>query len=108
MGCTSRSADAEVRRHVIKVEQRLPAPLLRRSLRLIDTPGLDEADADELYTRRTLLEDAAPAEVEGDLGGVDDDLVEGTIRHATAAIQDQLETAVLQAGHRAGRAGGCP
>ncbi len=39
---------------------RLPSPLLRNGVRLVDTPGLDDADADELYTRRTIQElDAA-------------------------------------------------
>lgn len=52
--CSSRRAPPADRRHVIMVEQRVPAPVLRQGLRLIDTPGLDEAEADQLYTRRTL------------------------------------------------------
>lgn len=52
--CSSRAAPPADRRHVIMVEQRVPAPLLRQGIRLVDTPGLDEAEADQLYTRRTL------------------------------------------------------
>jgi hypothetical protein len=47
-------------RGVSHVRWTLPSPLLRNGVRLVDTPGLDDADADDLYTRRTIQElDAA-------------------------------------------------
>ncbi|MFP5309175.1 MAG: dynamin family protein [Actinomycetes bacterium] len=41
---------------VTHVEQRVPVGFLRNGTRLIDTPGLDDAEADEVYTERTLQE----------------------------------------------------
>lgn len=38
------------------VEQQVPVGFLRNGTRLIDTPGLDDAEADEVYTERTLQE----------------------------------------------------
>ncbi|TVP63193.1 MAG: hypothetical protein EA340_14875 [Nitriliruptor sp.] len=38
------------------VEQQVPVGFLRNGTRLIDTPGLDDAEADEVYTQRTLQE----------------------------------------------------
>ena len=41
---------------VTYVEQGVPVPFLRNGTRLIDTPGLDDAAADDVYTERTLQE----------------------------------------------------
>lgn len=41
---------------VTHVEQCVPVPFLRNGTRLIDTPGLDDAEADETYTERTMQE----------------------------------------------------
>jgi GTPase SAR1 family protein len=41
---------------VTYVEQQVPVGFLRNGTRLIDTPGLDDAEADEVYTERTLQE----------------------------------------------------
>jgi hypothetical protein len=41
------------------VRYRLPSPLLVEGLKLIDTPGLDDAQADELFVQRTTQELAA-------------------------------------------------
>ncbi len=41
---------------VTHVEQQVPVGFLRNGTRLIDTPGLDDAEADEVYTERTLQE----------------------------------------------------
>lgn len=41
------------------VRYQLPSPLLVEGLRLIDTPGLDDAQADELFIQRTTQELAA-------------------------------------------------
>ena len=41
---------------VTHVEQGVPVPFLRNGTRLIDTPGLDDAAADDVYTERTLQE----------------------------------------------------
>ncbi|MFP4150263.1 MAG: dynamin family protein, partial [Nitriliruptoraceae bacterium] len=38
------------------VEQQVPVSFLRNGTRLIDTPGLDDAEADDVYTERTLQE----------------------------------------------------
>lgn len=38
------------------VEQQVPVGFLRNGTRLIDTPGLDDAEADDVYTQRTLQE----------------------------------------------------
>ena len=43
-------------RGVSHVQWQLPSPLLARGVRLVDTPGLDDARADGLYTRRTIQE----------------------------------------------------
>ncbi|MFT5223304.1 MAG: GTPase SAR1 family protein, partial [Glaciecola sp.] len=41
---------------VTHVEQWVPVGFLRNGTRLIDTPGLDDAEADEVYTTRTMQE----------------------------------------------------
>ncbi len=41
---------------VTHVEQWVPVGFLRNGTRLIDTPGLDDAEADEVYTERTMQE----------------------------------------------------
>ena len=41
---------------VTHVEQEVPVGFLRNGVRLIDTPGLDDAQADEVYTERTMQE----------------------------------------------------
>lgn len=41
---------------VTHVQQGVPVPFLRNGTRLIDTPGLDDAAADDVYTERTLQE----------------------------------------------------
>lgn len=41
---------------VTHVEQEVPVGFLRNGTRLIDTPGLDDAEADETYTTRTMQE----------------------------------------------------
>lgn len=41
---------------VTHVEQEVPVAFLRNGTRLIDTPGLDDAEADETYTTRTMQE----------------------------------------------------
>jgi len=41
---------------VTHVEQWVPVGFLRNGTRLIDTPGLDDAEADEVYTQRTMQE----------------------------------------------------
>lgn len=47
---------------VTYVHQKVPVSFLKHGTRLIDTPGLDDAEADEVYTQRTMQElDAADA-----------------------------------------------
>lgn len=41
---------------VTHVEQHVPVGFLRNGTRLIDTPGLDDAEADDVYTTRTMQE----------------------------------------------------
>jgi hypothetical protein len=41
---------------VTHVQQYVPVGFLKNGTRLIDTPGLDDAEADEVYTERTLQE----------------------------------------------------
>jgi GTPase SAR1 family protein len=53
---TSQKANANNHLGVTYVEQQVPVPFLRNGTRLIDTPGLDDAEADEVYTERTLQE----------------------------------------------------
>lgn len=53
---TSQKTNAHNHLGVTHVEQRVPVGFLRNGTRLIDTPGLDDADADEVYTARTLQE----------------------------------------------------
>ncbi|HEX2026909.1 MAG TPA: dynamin family protein [Nitriliruptorales bacterium] len=49
---------------VLHVHQFVEVPFLRNGVRLVDTPGLDDAQADEVYTQRTLQElDAVDAGV---------------------------------------------
>ncbi len=49
---------------VLNVHQKVEVPFLRNGVRLVDTPGLDDAQADEVYTERTLQElDAVDAGV---------------------------------------------
>jgi GTPase SAR1 family protein len=53
---TSQKENANNRLGVTHVEQQVPVGFLRNGTRLIDTPGLDDAEADEVYTERTLQE----------------------------------------------------
>ena len=53
---TSQKANANNHRGVAFVDQRVPVGFLRNGTRLIDSPGLDDAEADEVYTERTLQE----------------------------------------------------
>ena len=53
---TSQKANAQNHLGVTFVEQQVPVGFLRNGTRLIDTPGLDDAEADEVYTERTLQE----------------------------------------------------
>jgi hypothetical protein len=53
---TSQKANANNHLGVTFVEQQVPVGFLRNGTRLIDTPGLDDAEADEVYTERTLQE----------------------------------------------------
>jgi len=59
---TSQKHNAGNRRGVTHVRWALPSDMLKHGVRLVDTPGLDDAEADELYTTRTIQElDAADA-----------------------------------------------
>ncbi len=53
---TSQKANSQNHLGVTYVEQQVPVGFLRNGTRLIDTPGLDDAEADEVYTERTLQE----------------------------------------------------
>lgn len=53
---TSQRQNPQNTRGVTYVEQQVPVGFLRNGTRLIDTPGLDDAEADEVYTERTLQE----------------------------------------------------
>jgi GTPase SAR1 family protein len=53
---TSQKANSNNHLGVTYVEQQVPVGFLRNGTRLIDTPGLDDAEADEVYTERTLQE----------------------------------------------------
>ncbi|MDX1660024.1 MAG: dynamin family protein [Nitriliruptorales bacterium] len=53
---TSQKHNANNHLGVTYVEQRVPVGFLRHGTRLIDTPGLDDAEADDVYTERTMQE----------------------------------------------------
>lgn len=53
---TSQKHNAGNHRGVTHLQWNFPSPLLRHGVRVVDTPGLDDADADDLYTRRTIQE----------------------------------------------------
>jgi GTPase SAR1 family protein len=53
---TSQKHNANNQLGVTHVEQEVPVGFLRNGTRLIDTPGLDDAEADETYTQRTMQE----------------------------------------------------
>ncbi len=53
---TSQKANPNNQLGVTFVEQQVPVGFLRNGTRLIDTPGLDDAEADEVYTERTMQE----------------------------------------------------
>ncbi|MBW3664652.1 MAG: dynamin family protein [Actinobacteria bacterium] len=53
---TSQKSNANNQLGVTYVHQRVPVGFLRNGTRLIDTPGLDDAHADEVYTERTMQE----------------------------------------------------
>ncbi len=53
---TSQKSNPHNQLGVTVVEQTVPVGFLRNGTRLIDTPGLDDAEADEVYTERTLQE----------------------------------------------------
>lgn len=59
---TSQKSNPNNQLGVTHVTQHVPVRFLRNGVRIIDTPGLDDAQADEIYTERTLQElDAADA-----------------------------------------------
>lgn len=61
---TSQKINANNQLGVLNVHQQVPVGFLRNGVRLVDTPGLDDAQADEVYTERTLQElDAVDAGV---------------------------------------------
>ncbi|HEX2028617.1 MAG TPA: dynamin family protein, partial [Nitriliruptorales bacterium] len=51
---TSQKSQPDERLGVAYVHARVPSNLLAAGVRMIDTPGLDDADVDESYTARTL------------------------------------------------------
>ncbi len=53
---TSQKHNEKNHQGVTHVEQQVPVGFLRNGTRLIDTPGLDDAEADDVYTERTLQE----------------------------------------------------
>ncbi len=53
---TSQKHNGANHRGVTHVEWSHPSSLLRQGVCLVDTPGLDDAEADEWYTRRTIQE----------------------------------------------------
>lgn len=53
---TSQKTNANNQLGVTHVQQHVPVSFLRNGTCLVDTPGLDDADADEVYTERTLQE----------------------------------------------------
>jgi hypothetical protein len=53
---TSQKHNAGNARGVTHLQWTYPSPLLRHGVRVVDTPGLDDAEADELYTQRTVQE----------------------------------------------------
>jgi len=53
---TSQKQNSQNHLGVTHVEQQVPVGFLRNGTRLIDTPGLDDAEADDVYTERTLQE----------------------------------------------------
>jgi len=53
---TSQKHNGQNHLGVTHVQQQVPVGFLRNGTRLIDTPGLDDAEADEVYTERTLQE----------------------------------------------------
>jgi ribosomal protein L31E len=61
---TSQKHNANNVKGVMHVHQHVPVGFLRNGVRLVDTPGLDDAQTDEIYTERTLQElDAVDAGV---------------------------------------------
>ncbi|HEX9890228.1 MAG TPA: dynamin family protein [Nitriliruptorales bacterium] len=53
---TSQKHNQNNRLGVTYVHQEVPVGFLKNGTRLIDTPGLDDAEADEVYTERTMQE----------------------------------------------------
>jgi hypothetical protein len=53
---TSQKTNRNNRLGVTHVRVRVPAPLLAAGTRLIDTPGLDDAEVDNIFTERTIQE----------------------------------------------------
>ena len=53
---TSQKENPRNRRGVTHLRWTHPSGMLRNGVRIVDTPGLDDADADDLYTRRTIQE----------------------------------------------------
>lgn len=51
---TSQSGNAGNQRGVVLVEREVPSPILEAGVDVVDLPGLDDAEADETYTARTL------------------------------------------------------
>ncbi len=53
---TSQKANPANQKGVTYVEQSVPVSFLRNGIRIVDTPGLDDAEADNVYTQRTMQE----------------------------------------------------
>lgn len=53
---TSQKHNANNQKGVLHVHQQVQVGFLRNGVRLVDTPGLDDAQNDEIYTERTLQE----------------------------------------------------
>jgi GTPase SAR1 family protein len=53
---TSQKHNTNNKKGVVHVHQHVQVGFLRNGVRLVDTPGLDDAQTDEIYTKRTLQE----------------------------------------------------
>jgi hypothetical protein len=128
---TSQKANANNHLGVTFVEQQVPVGFLRNGTRLIDTPGLDDAEADEVYTERTLQEldivDAgvvlflSPPTVSATELGFLEDIVARNLKktflvcnmypqhfhdpETRQAVLDYVGTRIVEASRKAGRAG---
>ncbi len=128
---TSQKANANNQLGVTFVEQQVPVGFLRNGTRLIDTPGLDDAEADEVYTERTLQEldivDAgivlfmSPPTVSGTELGFLEEIVARDLKktflvcnmypqhfhdpETRGAVLDYVGNRIVEASRKAGRAG---